>query len=79
MLDLDFVSFDYNGLVNMFTYMENNKKVDAIFGMSKIKKTKVQYDHGAITPWYKVVPIFSGIKQHINVKSAFSGFGIYRY
>ena len=78
MLDLDFVSFDYNGLVNMFTYMENNKKVDAMFGMSKIKNSKIPYDHGPIEPWYKVVPIFSGIKRHVNVTSAFSGFGIYR-
>jgi len=50
-----------------------------MFGMSKIKNSKIPYDHGPIEPWYKVIPIFSGIKRHVNVTSAFSGFGIYRY
>tara|TARA_B100000287_G_scaffold10549_1_gene10677 strand:+ start:7161 stop:7931 length:771 start_codon:yes stop_codon:yes gene_type:complete len=78
MLDLDFVSYDEQQLVDMFEFMQNNKDVDGIFGMSYIKYLNVPYDIAAVKPWYRVPVIAMGFKRHVAVDSAFSGFGIYR-
>jgi hypothetical protein len=78
MIDLDFVDFDDNEFMNMFTILQTYKNIDAIFGMSVISSNKnCLYDIGAITPRYKYKNIIYGDKL-IKVKSAFSGFGIYR-
>ena len=79
MLDMDFVDYDKKRLDDMFIYMENNEDVDAIFGMSKISNFGLPYDVGAIKPLYKIPLIMSKIKRYVEVDSAFSGFGIYRY
>jgi hypothetical protein len=78
MLDLDFVDFDENEFMNMFTILQNDKNIDAIFGMSVIATNKnYLYDFGAIRPIYKCINIiFSDVL--VKVTSAFSGFGIYR-
>jgi len=79
MLDMDFVSYDEEQLLEMFEFMENNKDVDGIFGMSYIKNTGViPYDVAAVKPWYKVPVIALGFKRYVTVDSAFSGFGVYR-
>ena len=78
MLDLDFVDFDETEFMNMFTIIQNNKNIDAIFGMSVIDNNRnFLYDVGAIMPSYKYPDIIFGSKL-VKVKSAFSGFGIYR-
>jgi hypothetical protein len=78
MLDLDFVDFDENEFMNMFTILQSYKNIDAIFGMSVIDSNRnCLYDFGAITPKYKLVNIIFGDRL-VKVKSAFSGFGIYR-
>lgn len=78
MLDLDFVDFDDNEFMNMFTILQLYKNIDAIFGMSVISNDKnFLYDCAAITPRYKLVNIIFSDRL-VKVKSAFSGFGIYR-
>ena len=64
--------------MNMFTILQIYKNIDAIFGMSVIDNNRdYLYDCGAITPKYKLVNIIFGDRL-VKVKSAFSGFGIYR-
>lgn len=80
MLDMDFLDFDSNHLLNMFEYMETHRDVDGIFGMSNTKHyLTIPYDMGAIRPMYKIPQIGFKFTRYVQVKSAFSGFGIYRY
>lgn len=76
-VDLDFVDVDLDGFVDMVDYMESHENVDGIFGMS-VSSNNLPYDYGAITPIYKVIPIFLKLKRYVSVDSAFSGFGLYR-
>jgi hypothetical protein len=76
--DLDFVYVDLDGFVDMLDYMESNKNVDGIFGMSVIRGINLPYDYGPIKPLHKIVPICLKLNRHVTVKSAFSGFGLYR-
>lgn len=76
MLDMDFISFDYDKLFKMFTLFEEYK-ADAIFGMSKNKNGDI-YDWGAVIPRTTLEDIKNHRNNIIKVKSAFSGFGIYR-
>lgn len=78
MLDLDFYSFNYKQLLDMFTHMDKNKNIDAMFGMSH-SPLGVPYDTAAIEPQSKTVQIRLKTQRYIDVESAFSGFGIYRY
>lgn len=78
MLDMDFVWYDEAQLRDMFEFMENNKDVDGLFGMSKVQYIGLPYDVSAVKPIYKVPIIGLGIKRYVEVDSAFSGFGIYR-
>lgn len=75
-LDLDFIDFDKNEFINMFNIINNNSNIDGIFGMS-IDQNNYLYDLAAIKPFYKIINIINRYKL-IKVKSAFSGFGIYR-
>jgi len=80
MLDMDFVKYDENGLNDMFTYMEEHQDVDAIFGMSvQTLYGGIPYDTAAIKPLYKVLPIIFKFNRYVEVDSAFSGFGVYRF
>jgi len=79
MLDLDFVDFDDKKLFDMFIYMEKHKNVDGIFGMSRNSWNVFPYDTGAILPKSKIISIAFKMQRYIQVDSAFSGFGIYRY
>ena len=84
MLDLDFHSFDSQKLHEMFTYMENNIEVDGMFGMSNARidhffgTTHLPYDTSAVEPLGALAQIIFGSQRYVDVKSAFSGFGIYR-
>ena len=78
MLDMDFIKFDEEGLDDMFMYMEKHVDVDAIFGMSH-NQYGIPYDIGAIAPNDTIIPIMLKTKRYVEVDSAFSGFGIYRY
>jgi len=78
MLDMDFESYDPSHLDGMFEFMENNKDVDALFGMSVVKHMGIPYDISAVRPMTKLPTIGLKLKQHVKVQSAFSGFGIYR-
>ena len=77
MVDLDFMSFDKNGLTDMFMYMEENRDVEGIFGMSKMNRY-MAYDIGAVRPYRSLAPIWLRFHKYVPVTSAFSGFGIYR-
>lgn len=77
-IDLDFVYVDLDGFDDMLDYMESNKNVDGIFGMSVIRGINLPYDYGAIKPIYKTVPICLKLNRYVTVNSAFSGFGLYR-
>lgn len=81
MLDMDFLDYDASGLDDMFAFMEKNKDVDGIFGMSVVKvgPVGVPYDLGALKPITKVPGVVLKLKRYIEVDSAFSGFGIYRF
>jgi len=80
MLDMDFLKFDSDHLINMFEYMEQNKDVDGMFGMSfATHYLTMPYDIGAVKPMYKIPQIGLKLSRYVRVKSAFSGFGIYRY
>ena len=76
MLDLDFIDFDMKELHNMFNIIKRNKDINGIFGMSITNKGCL-YDVGALKPSYKVIEIYLK-KRLVKVKSAFSGFGIYK-
>jgi glycosyltransferase involved in cell wall biosynthesis len=76
-VDLDFVSFDRDGLEDMFRFMEEHRDVEGIFGMSKVHRY-VAYDIGAVRPYTSLVPIVLQFQKYVPVTSAFSGFGIYR-
>ena len=78
MLDLDFYSFNYKQLLGMFTHMEKDRGIDGMFGMSH-SPLGVPYDTGAIEPKSKTEEIRLKTQRYIDVESAFSGFGIYRY
>ena len=78
MLDLDFIHVDIHEFVDVVRYMESNKQVDGMFGMSIIDGIHLPYDYGAIKPIYKILPVYFKIKRYITVDSAFSGFGLYR-
>ena len=77
-VDVDFVYVDLDGFDDMLDYMESNKNVDGIFGMSVIRGINLPYDYGAIKPIYKTVPICLKLNRYVTVNSAFSGFGLYR-
>ena len=80
MLDMDFLDFDSDHLRNMFEYMENHRDIDGMFGMSFAKHyLTIPYDMGAIRPMYKIPQIGFKFTRYVQVASAFSGFGIYRY
>jgi hypothetical protein len=79
MLDMDFIEFDKERLMDMFMHMEKNKDVDALFGMSKTATTGLPYDIGAVEPITKLIPIVLKMSRYVEVDSAFSGVGIYRY
>lgn len=76
MLDLDFIDFDMKELHNMFNIIKRNKDINGIFGMSITNKGCL-YDIGALKPVYKLIEIYLK-KRLVKVKSAFSGFGIYK-
>ena len=76
MLDLDFIDFDMKELHNMFNIIKRNNDINGIFGMSITNKGCL-YDVGALKPSYKVIEIYLK-KRLVKVKSAFSGFGIYK-
>jgi glycosyltransferase involved in cell wall biosynthesis len=78
MLDLDFYSFNYKQLLGMFTHMEKDREIDGMFGMSH-SPLGVPYDTGAIEPKSKTKEIRLKTQRYVDVESAFSGFGIYRY
>ncbi len=78
MLDLDFYSFNFKQLLGMFTHMEKNREIDGMFGMSH-SPLGVPYDTGAIEPKSKTEEIRLKTQRYVDVESAFSGFGIYRY
>jgi glycosyltransferase involved in cell wall biosynthesis len=75
-LDMDFISFNDNDFTNMLTRF-NTLDSDGIFGMS-YTPGGAPYDIGAVYPYYKVFMIKYKNSQLISVKSAFSGFGVYR-
>jgi len=77
MLDLDFIDFNKKEFKNMFTIINNNSNINGIFGMS-VNKNKHYYDTGAIRPENKIFNLMISNKKLIKVKSAFSGFGIYK-
>ena len=79
MLDMDFVKYDQEHLESMFQFMEQNKDVDGIFGMSVIRYINFPYDTSAVRPMTKLPMIALKLKRYVDVQSAFSGFGIYRY
>lgn len=76
-VDLDFVSFDRDALLDMFGHMETHGDVDCMFGMSYVSKY-VPYDTAAVKPNYRLIPIYIETNRYVPVASAFSGFGIYR-
>ena len=78
MLDMDFVKYDMEHLEEMFQFVEKNKDIDAVFGMSVIKYVGIPYDISAVRPMTKIPTIGLRLKRYVNVESAFSGFGIYR-
>ena len=63
-------------LHNMFNIIKRNKDINGIFGMSITNKGCL-YDVGALKPVYKLIEIYLK-KRLVKVKSAFSGFGIYK-
>jgi len=80
MLDMDFLDFNSEHLGNIFEYMEQNRDIDGMFGMSfATHYLNIPYDIGAVKPMYKIPQIAFKFSRYIQVKSAFSGFGIYRY
>lgn len=80
MLDMDFVHVELNHLRNMFEYMRNHKDIDGMFGMSTVKYYFTSpYDIGSVKPVYKIPTITLKLHKYVQVESAFSGFGIYRY
>lgn len=76
-VDLDFVSFDRDALMDMFGHMETHGDVDCMFGMSYASEY-MPYDVSAVKPRYTLVPIYFETSRYVPVSSAFSGFGIYR-
>ena len=78
MLDLDFIHVDIHEFVDVVRYMESNKQVDGMFGMSIIDGNHLPYDYGTIKPIYKIPLVYLKFKRYITVDSAFSGFGLYR-
>lgn len=78
MLDLDFIHVDIHEFVDVVRYMESNKQVDSMFGMSIIDGNHLPYDYGTIKPIYKIPLVYLKFKRYITVDSAFSGFGLYR-
>lgn len=79
MLDLDFIDFDKKIFYDMFNIIKNNTNIDGIFGMSVTKDdNKCIYDVAAIKPYKNILNVINDEDKLIKVKSAFSGFGIYR-
>ena len=77
---MDFLNFDSDHLRNMFEYMEQNKDIDGMFGMSfATHYLTIPYDIAAVKPMYKIPQIGLKLSRYVQVTSAFSGFGIYRY
>ena len=77
-VDLDFIHVDIDRFIELIKYMESNKQVDGIFGMSIIDGNNLPYDYGPIKPIYKIPLVYFKIERYIKVDSAFSGFGLYR-
>ena len=77
MLDMDFVHYDDTRLLEMFEFMEQNRDVEGIFGMSVVN-IGIPYDLGAVRPIHKIPQIVFKTSRWVRVDSAFSGFGIYR-
>lgn len=78
MLDMDFVDFDKFTFLLMVEELNQNVNIDGIFGMSVHSDDKnVMYDTGAVVPKSCLLPIIHKIPL-VKVKSAFSGFGVYR-
>jgi len=78
MLDLDFEHIPDPS--KLFEKINSDEDIDAIFGMSITNKDKF-YDTAAIQP-YTYIKRFSialGYNNWVSVKSAFSGFGLYRW
>lgn len=75
MMDMDFVSFEFGELSEMIELWKVHD-ADAIFGMSKTKDNKL-YDTGAVVPEKSLRKIRTS-SNIVYVKSAFSGFGLYR-
>lgn len=78
MLDLDFDTIPDPS--KLFEKMNSDKNIDGIFGTSITNKQKF-YDLGAVLPKTagKMMTIMLGYKKWVPVKSAFSGFGLYRW
>ena len=77
-LDLDFVSFDKKQFLKMIGILYSID-ADAIFGMSYHFFGLLQYDLGAVIPMNidMLIKLYSK-NRVLDVKSAFSGFGVYR-
>lgn len=80
MLDMDFVSFDPTALFELFLYMRDHPQVNGMFGMS-VTEGGGAYDTGALitddAADFDDVQYFR--KRYVPVRSAFSGFGVYRH
>lgn len=80
MLDMDFLDFNSDHLKNIFEHMEKTRDIDGMFGMSfATHYLNIPYDIGAVKPLYKIPQIGLKFSRYVQVSSAFSGFGIYRY
>ena len=82
-VDLDFLLVNLNHFMDTVNFMETNKDVDGIFGMSYAPAElfgisyTFPYDVGAVNPYHKLPLIIFG-PRYVRVDSAFSGFGLYR-
>tara|TARA_Y100000389_G_C17458106_1_gene519586 strand:+ start:242 stop:1084 length:843 start_codon:yes stop_codon:yes gene_type:complete len=76
MIDLDFESIP--NTFELFDMMNRNECIDAVFGMS-LTQHGDYYDYGAIRPDISTLRIMLSYEHWVRVKSAFSGFGLYRW
>lgn len=77
MLDLDFNSFDKHELFKMIHKLYE-LNADGIFGMSYTTTNNMPYDTGAVVCDSCFDQITSKKDSVVKVKSAFSGFGVYK-